>query len=291
MESSILTQLFLPLALAVIMFGMGLSLRVGDFKRILIYPKAVAIGLANQILLLPLIAFGLIQIFGLKTELAIGLMILAACPGGATSNLITHLAKGDSALSITLTAFSSLITVVTIPFVVNFAIQYFMPGGEVPPLNILGTVVSVLYITIIPVAIGMIVLAKAPGLAAKWDKPFRKISTVFFILIVVATVLKERENLLAYAVEAGPVALVLNVATLVVGFYSSRLLGLGEKQSTTISIEAGIQNGTLGITIAATLLVNPVMTIPSAIYSLIMFGTAGLIIIYSGRKKAALVKA
>ncbi|OOG68647.1 bile acid:sodium symporter family protein [Algoriphagus sp. A40] len=284
MESSILTQLFLPLALAVIMFGMGLSLRVGDFKRILVYPKAVAIGLANQILILPVTAFCLILIFGLKTELAIGLMILAACPGGATSNLITHLAKGDTALSITLTAFSSLITVLTIPFVVNFAIQYFMPGGEVPPLNILGTVVSVLYITIIPVAIGMIVLAKAPGLAAKWDKPFRKISTVFFILIVVATVLKERENLLAYAAEAGPVALALNVATLVVGFFSSRLLGLGEKQSTTISIEAGIQNGTLGITIAATLLVNPVMTIPSAIYSLIMFGTASVLILSRQRK-------
>lgn len=291
MESSILTQLFLPLALAVIMFGMGLSLRVGDFKRILIYPKAVAIGLTNQLVLLPLIAFGLIQVFGLKTELAVGLMILAACPGGATSNLITHLAKGDSALSITLTAFSSLITVLTIPFVVNFAIQYFMPGGEVPPLNILGTVFSVLFITIIPVAIGMSVLAKAPDLAAKWDKPFRKISTVFFILIVVATVLKERENLLAYALEAGPVALGLNVATLVVGFFSGRLLGLDEKQSRTISIESGIQNGTLGITIAATLLVNPVMTIPSAIYSLIMFGTAALIIIYSGRKKPALSKA
>lgn len=284
MESSILTQLFLPLALAVIMFGMGLSLRLGDFKRILIYPKAVAIGLANQILLLPLIAFGLILIFGLKTELAIGLMILAACPGGATSNLITHLAKGDSALSITLTAFSSLITVLTIPFVVNFAIQYFMPGGEVPPLNVLGTVVSVLFITIIPVAIGMTVLAKAPGLAAKWDKPFRKISTVFFILIVVATVLKERENLLAYAVEAGPVALALNVATLVVGFFSGRLFGLGEKQCTTIAIESGIQNGTLGITIAATLLVNPVMTIPSAIYSLIMFATASGLILSRQRK-------
>lgn len=291
MESSILTQLFLPLALAVIMFGMGLSLRVGDFKRILIYPKAVAIGLTNQLVLLPLIAFGLIQVFGLKTELAVGLMILAACPGGATSNLITHLAKGDSALSITLTAFSSLITVLTIPFVVNFAIQYFMPGGEVPPLNILGTVFSVLFITIIPVAIGMSVLAKAPDLAAKWDKPFRKISTVFFILIVVATVLKERENLLAYALEAGPVALGLNVATLVVGFFTGRLLGLDEKQSRTISIESGIQNGTLGITIAATLLVNPVMTIPSAIYSLIMFGTAALIIIYSGRKKPAFSKA
>src|SRR5688572_17285015 len=154
MEASILTQLFLPLALAIIMFGMGLSLTPGDFKRILIYPKAVAIGLCNQLIFLPLVAFGLILLFGLEREAAVGLMILSACPGGATSNLITHLAKGDSALSITLTAFSSMITVLTIPFVVNFSLNYFMPGGEVQQLNVVGTVISVLFITVIPVAAG-----------------------------------------------------------------------------------------------------------------------------------------
>lgn len=285
MESSILTQLFLPLALAVIMFGMGLTLRVNDFKRILIYPKAVVLGLTNQIVLLPLIAFGLILIFGLKTELAVGLMILSACPGGATSNLISQLAKGDAALSITLTAFSSSITVFTIPFVVNFALQYFMQAGEVQQLNILGTVGSVLVITIIPVAIGMTVLARAPNLAVRWDKPFRRISAIFFVIIVIATVLKERENLLAYFSQVGPAALALNVATLVVGFFSGRLLGLKEGQSATIAIESGIQNGTLGITIAATLLMNPIMTIPSAIYSLIMFGTAAAVIFWRNSKK------
>ena len=147
MESSVLTELFLPVALAVIMFGMGLSLTLTDFKRILIYPKAVTIGLFNQIVLLPVIAFLIAKGLGLAPELAVGLMILAACPGGATSNLITHLAKGDSALSITLTAFSSLITVVTIPFIVNFSIGYFIPGGEEQKLEIFGTVVAVLAIT------------------------------------------------------------------------------------------------------------------------------------------------
>lgn len=284
MESSILTQLFLPLALAVIMFGMGLSLTVGDFRRILIYPKAVAIGLANQLILLPLVAFGLIHLFGLEAELAVGLMILAACPGGATSNLITHLAKGDSALSITLTAFSSLITVVTIPFIVNFAILYFIPSGEVQELNVLGTVTSVIFITIIPVIIGMIVLKKAPQLAQKWDIPFRRISAVFFVVILVAAIMKERANLISYFSEAGPVALALNLATLALGFFSGRLFGLGKKQSTTIAIEAGIQNGTLGITIAATLLANSTMAIPSAIYGLLMFGTAGIVIFLGSRK-------
>lgn len=284
MEPNILTQLFLPLALAVIMFGMGLSLRFEDFKRILIYPKAVSIGLFNQIILLPLVAFGLIKVFGLQTELAVGLMILAACPGGATSNLITHLAKGDSALSITLTAFSSLITVLTIPFIVNFAILYFITSGEAQQLNVFGTVISVIFITIIPVAIGMMVLKKAPQLAQKWDAPFRKISAIFFVVILLAAILKERENLIEYFTEAGPVALVLNLSTLALGYFSGKIFGLSKKQSITIAIESGIQNGTLGITIAATLLVNSTMTIPSAIYGLLMFGTAALIIFFGNRK-------
>ncbi len=280
MQSSILTELFLPFSLAVIMFGMGLSLRIEDFKRILIYPKAVGIGLLNQLIFLPIIAFGIANLFDLPAELAVGLMILAVCPGGATSNLITHLAKGDAALSITLTAFSSVITVFTIPFLVNYSIGYFIPGGEAQQLEVVGTVVSVLVITIIPVALGMLVFAKVPKLAAKLDLPFRRISAIFFVIIVVAAVLKEKENLVRYFVEAGPAALALNVATLGLSFGTARLFKLPFRQGLTIAIESGIQNGTLGITIAATLLMNSVMTIPSAIYSLIMFGTAALVIFF-----------
>jgi BASS family bile acid:Na+ symporter len=290
MQSSVLTELFLPFSLAVIMFGMGLSLRVEDFKRILIYPKAVGIGLLNQLVLLPIIAFGIAKVFSLPPELAVGLMILAVCPGGATSNLITHLAKGDSALSITLTAFSSLITVFSIPFLVNFSISYFIPGGEAKQLEVVGTVVSVLFITLIPVALGMITLAKAPGLAEKWDQPFRKISIVFFVVIVGAAILKERENLVQYFIEAGPAALALNLSTLALSFAMAKWTGLPFRQGLTIAIESGIQNGTLGITIAATLLVNSVMSIPSAIYSLLMFGTAALVILW-GNKVASASKA
>ena len=280
MQSSVLTELFLPFSLAVIMFGMGLSLRIDDFKRILIYPKAVGIGLLNQLIFLPIIAFGIANLFELPAELAVGLMILAVCPGGATSNLITHLAKGDAALSITLTAFSSVITVFTIPFLVNYSIGYFIPGGEAQQLEVVGTVVSVLVITIIPVALGMLVFAKTPKLASKLDLPFRRISAIFFVIIVVAAVLKEKENLVRYFVEAGPAALTLNVATLALSFGTARLFKLPFRQGLTIAIESGIQNGTLGITIAATLLMNSVMTIPSAIYSLIMFGTAALVIFF-----------
>lgn len=290
MQSSVLTELFLPFSLAVIMFGMGLSLRLEDFKRILIYPKAVGIGLLNQLILLPVVAFGIAKAFQLPPELAVGLMILAVCPGGATSNLITHLAKGDAALSITLTAFSSVITVFSIPFLVNFSIGYFIPGGEAQQLEVVGTVVSVLFITLIPVALGMITLAKAPALAQKWDQPFRKISTVFFVIIVLAAILKERENLVQYFIEAGPAALALNLSTLAISFAMAKWTGLPFRQGLTIAIESGIQNGTLGITIAATLLVNSVMSIPSAIYSLLMFGTAALVILW-GNKVASASKA
>jgi bile acid:Na+ symporter, BASS family len=284
MESNVLTELFLPLALAVIMFGMGLSLRFDDFKRILIFPKAVSIGLFNQLILLPVVAFAIANLFQLSPELAVGLMILAACPGGATSNLITHLAKGDSALSITLTAFSSLITVITIPFLVNFSIGYFIPGGEEQKLEILGTVIAVLAITIIPVVIGMLVLKKAPLLALKWDKPFRKFSAVFFVIIVVAAFVKEKDNLVQFFIDAGPASLALNLSTLGLGYGMAKLAGLNFRQSLTIAVESGIQNGTLGITIAATLIVNSVMTIPSAIYSLIMFGTAGMVIFLGSKQ-------
>lgn len=290
MQSSVLTELFLPFSLAVIMFGMGLSLRVEDFKRILIYPKAVGIGLLNQLILLPVLAFGIAKAFQLPPELAVGLMILAVCPGGATSNLITHLAKGDAALSITLTACSSVITVFTIPFLVNYSIGYFIPGGEAQQLEVVGTVVSVLFITLIPVTLGMITLAKAPALAQKWDQPFRKISTVFFVIIVLAAILKERDNLVQYFIEAGPAALALNLSTLAVSFAMAKWTGLPFRQGLTIAIESGIQNGTLGITIAATLLVNSVMSIPSAIYSLLMFGTAALVILW-GNKVASASKA
>lgn len=285
MESTILTQVFLPLSLAVIMFGMGLSLTPADFKRILIYPKAAAIGLTNQIILLPLIAFGLCKLFNLSPELSVGMMILAACPGGATSNLIAHLAKGDTALSVTLTAFSSIITVFSIPIIINFSIRHFIPDGSEQQLNVISTVISVLAITIIPVVIGMVLLRQSPQLASKLNQPFRKISALFFVLILLAAILKERANFVEFFAQAGPVALTLNITTLAVGFWIARTFGLNDRQSRTISIESGIQNGTLGITIAASIIGNSIMPIPSAIYGLLMFGTAGVLIYWGNREK------
>lgn len=284
MESSILTEIFLPLALAVIMLGMGLSLTLADFRRITVAPKPVLIGLVNQLILLPIVAYILIIVFNIQTELAVGFMILAACPGGATSNLISHLAKGDTALSITLTAISSLVTVVSIPFIVNFGIIQFMPNGSAMQLNVFGTVIAVVVITIIPVSIGMLIHKLAPAFSQRMERPVRILSAVFLALIILAAILKEREHILEFFQQAGPVALLLNLLTLGIGFYTSRLFRLPQDQSRTIAIESGIQNGTLGITIAATLIGNSAMTIPSVIYSLIMFGTVLVLVFRSNAK-------
>jgi bile acid:Na+ symporter, BASS family len=290
MESSILTEVFLPLALAVIMLGMGLSLKFDDFRRITVYPKPVLIGLVNQLIVLPLVAFGLVVLFGIQAELAVGFMILAACPGGATSNLIAHLSQGDTALSITLTAITSLITVITIPFIVNFAILQFMPQGEAQQLNVLGTVLSVVLITVIPVSIGMLIHHRVPEFSRRMERPVRILSAAFLAIIILAAILKEREHILAFFRQAGPVALLLNVLTLTIGYLVAKWFGLPTRQQRTISIESGIQNGTLGITIAATLIGNSAMTIPSAIYSLIMFGTA-IVLIYWGNRDSESISA
>ncbi len=282
MEESILTTLFLPLALAFIMAGMGLSLTVGDFKRIVVYPKAVMLGLVCQLVLLPVLGFALVKGFSVTGALAVGVMIIAACPGGATSNLICHLSKGDTALSISLTAVSSFITVLTIPLIVNFAVDFFGEEGTVR-LPWSQTVVQIFGITVLPVSIGMWIKGRRPDFAAKADKPVRVMSALFLALIIIAALLKERENVVAFFKLVGPITLLLNLASLAMGLAVGALFALNRKQRLTLSIETGIQNGTLGILVAATLLKNATMTIPSAIYSLIMFGTA-LVVIFLGNR-------
>ncbi len=283
MDANIITQVFLPLALAIIMMGMGLTLVVDDFKRVILYPKAIALGIVFHVVLLPAIAWAVIFFLGLKLELAVGLMILASCPAGPTSNLITHLSKGDTALAITLTVFSSMVTIFTIPFVVNFSIRYFMPEGGSEVLPLFRTILTVLFIIAVPVAIGMALKRKFPVFAEKSQKTFKLLSALFLVLIILSALYNEKDNLTEFFRLAGPAALLLNILTLGISFLLARLIRLNFRQSLTISIESGIQNGTLGIAIATTLLHNAAMSIPSAIYSIIMFITAGAII-YTGNK-------
>lgn len=277
MDPSILTELLLPLALAFIMAGMGLSLTVDDFRRVVTYPKAVLIGTVAQLIVLPVVGFGIVSLFGLSGGLAVGLMILAACPGGPTSNLISHLSRGDLALSITLTAISSVVTVFTIPFIVNAAILHFGEEGNVT-LPVLQSIIQIMGVTIVPAALGMWIRRRSQTFAERADRPVRIASGVFFVVILLAAILKEFENIGWFFVLSGPAALLLNVVMMGGGYLAARQFGLDVRQRLTISIETGIQNGTLGILIAATLLENSTMTIPVAIYSLMMFGTAALMV-------------
>ncbi len=283
MEAGFLTDYLLPFTLAFIMWGMGLSLVTDDFKRVVVYPKAVFMGLLNQLLLLPLITFSVVVWFGISTELAVGMMILAACPGGATSNLISHLAKGDTALSITLTAFSSLFTVVTVPVIVNFALIHFMPNGQKMQLDVSSTIISVILVVILPVAIGMWVRHWKPKFSDKMGAPIKYISAIFLLIIIAGAAIAERERVVEYMQLIGPACVVLNVLTLSIGYFSGKLAKLTTRQSFTVAIETGIQNGTLGIGVASSLIGNATMTIPAAIYSLIMFITA-FVVIYIGNK-------
>jgi bile acid:Na+ symporter, BASS family len=273
MESSLLNVVLLPLALGVIMLGLGLSLTIDDFKRVVQYPKAILIGLISQMIILPVICFFIVRLFGLSPELAVGLMLLAASPGGPTANLYSHLYKGDVALNISLTAVNSLISLFTLPFIVNFAIDYFLNSGQVIPMQF-KKVIEVFAIVLIPVSFGMLLKAKFPALSVKLNKPVKVLSALFLVLIIAGVVYQERENILSYFQMVGTAALVFNILSMAVGYYIPKLLKTGEKQAIAIGMEIGIHNGTLAIYIALSVIGNSMMSVPPAIYSLIMFFTA-----------------
>jgi len=255
------------------MLGLGLSLRIADFKRVIVYPKAVAIGLGAQMLILPAICVGIAHAFGLAPELAVGLMLLAASPGGATANLFSHLAKGDVALNITLTAVNSVLSLITLPLIVNFAMVHFMGQDKTIPMQF-GKVVSVIAVVLVPVLIGMLVRAQKPAIADRLDKPVRLVSAVFLVLVIIAAVIKERANVGTYLQQVGLAALAFNLSSMAVGYGLPMLFRVERKQAIAIGMEIGIHNGTLAIAIALTVLGNSTMSVPPAIYSLIMFFTA-----------------
>lgn len=278
-----LSTIILAGALFVIMLGMGLSLQTADFKRIVLYPKAIVIGLTNQLLLLPLVGFLIAILIPMQPEIAVGIMILAACPGGPTSNLISFMAKGDLALSVSLTALSSVITIITIPFIVAFSSEYFMGAGQEVRLNILQTIGQIFAIVVIPIAIGMLIKQVKPNFALKMGKPVRVASGVFLAVLIIGLILKERANFGVYFQQAGIATFLLNVTTMVLGYFSAKLFRLATQQAISISIESGIQNGTLAITIAIVMLQNTAFAIAPAVYSLLMFITGGVLVYFFNR--------
>ena len=272
--------IILAISLIIIMFGMGLSLVKNDFIRLLQHPKAIIVGLVNQIILLPVIAYVLISIFDVGTDIAIGVMILAACPGGPTSNLITYLAKGDTGLSISLTTVNSLITIFTIPFVVDFALTQFLDADEMVRINKLQMVIQIFAIVIIPVSLGMALKRAKPIFADKMNNPVKIASAAVLFLVIIGLVLKKKEDLIPYLQQAGLTTLALNITTMLIGLATAKIAKLNLAQSITISIESGIQNGTMAIAIASGILMNDNYAIAPAIYSLIMFFTGGVIIAF-----------
>lgn len=275
MTADPLLTLFLPVALGIIMLGLGLSLTLADFARVVKFPKPVLIGLGCQLLLLPLVCFFLAKAFGLAPALAVGLMLLAASPGGTTANLYSHLAHGDVALNITLTAVNSVIAVLTMPLIVNLSLAYFMEGDQALPLQFT-KVVQVFIIVLGPVAIGLWIRSRFAEFAARMEKPVKIISALFLLIIIVLAVVKDWQTFVDYAPLVGGAALAFNVISLAVGYWVPRLMKLSLRQSIAIGMEIGIHNGTLAIALALSpmLLNNATMSIPAAIYSIIMFFTA-----------------
>lgn len=289
MEESILTTIILPASLFIIMLGMGLSLVIADFKRIALYPKATLIGLTNQLIFLPIIAFLIVTLLNLSPMVAIGFMLLAACPGGTTSNLITHISRGDTALSITLTAISSFLSVITIPLIINSSLTYFLGSAQTIELPVLQTIVQILAITVVPVSIGMLIRHFFSDFALKMDKPVRIFSTVIFVLIVLTIVATNTEVLRLYFFEYSGISLLLNIITMGLGFLTARIFKLNLPQSISISIESGIQNSTLAIVIATSILSQNDMSLPAAIYGLCMFIPGAFMMWYFGRRKKEVV--
>jgi bile acid:Na+ symporter, BASS family len=285
MSSSTILGIFLPLALAIITFSMGLSLVVDDFRRVVQYPKAMIWGLLIQLFVLPAIGLGVAMAFQLPPALGIGLFLLACCPSGATSNFITHLAKGETALAITFTAINSLITVVTIPFFVNFGSSILGGTALEVHLDPFRFIKEVSVIILIPLSLGMALRAWREEFSLRIEKGMKLVAIILFALVVIGAVAKEYQNVSKYFGQVGMAALTLNVLAMAVGYYSSRLVQLTRKQRIAIAIEIGVHNATLAIYIANNILQNQLMSIPPSVYGLLMFVTSGIFAYFVTRQK------
>jgi bile acid:Na+ symporter, BASS family len=270
----VVTDVLLPVALGVIMWSLGLSLTPDDFRRVVVFPRGVAIGLANLLVVSPLLALFIADLFGLGPEFAVGLVLLGASPGGTTANMLTHLARGDTALSVTMTAISSVAAVITVPLYLEIAINHFGATSLGSDVEMLGIVARVFAITIIPLALGMFVRQRAPRWVGTYEERIKRIALGTFILVVAGAVAAEWETATANIDEIAPAALTLNVLAMTISFTVARLAGLDDRQSTAIAMELGVHNATLAIAVAAT--IDDVLTIPAAVYSGFMFITAGL---------------
>jgi BASS family bile acid:Na+ symporter len=271
-DTSVFASVLLPIALALIMGSLGLSLTLADFRRILTQPRGVLIGLANLLLASPLLAFAVAELYGLEAAFAVGLVLLGASPGGTLANLLTHLARGDTALSISMTALSSVAAVVTVPLFLTLSVDHF--GASVADdVNMLGVVVRVFLITLVPLAVGMRLRALDPTRAAAAEPRAKRVALVVFLFVVAGAVASEWDTIVDHIGELALAALTLNVAAMSVSFSVSRIARLSNRQATAVAMELGIHNATLAITVGVS--IADVFAIPAAVYSAFMFLTAG----------------
>ena len=267
-------DIFLPLSLVFIMFTLGLGLTPNDFVNLLRKPKAFFVGIINQMILLPITAFIIVSLMGITKEIAVGMMILASCPGGVTSNMITKLAKGDTALSISYTAVISVLTIITLPIITGFSMGHFM-GAEAPPMNLVSLGLTMFLITALPVGIGLIVRSKNRTFADSFEITAKKISTILFIIIIIGALLSEWNTFINNLTALGPAIILLMLVMITIGYNSSNWLKMNGPQAVTVAIESGIQNATVGITIG-NLIINPetglsILSIPSGVYGILMY--------------------
>lgn len=280
MNASIFTEVLLPLALALIMFGMGLSLTKQDFTRLLKTPKAIFAGLLGQIILLPLLAYAICIVFSLSTPLAIGIMILAACPGGTMSNVLSQLARANLALSVSLTAISTVICVFSTPFIIQFSMEHFA-GNNATEFSLLNTAIGLFVITLVPVQIGITVRYYFENWANKIEVYFRRFSLIFMIAMIIALMIKEKELLLNSFEQVFFASLALNVLSVLLGLILAKIFSLTFQNSMTLAIEVGIQNATLAILIAISFLDSPELAVAAGVYGLTMYIAPTLLILWA----------
>jgi len=280
----IVTDIFLPIALAFIMLSLGLGLTGTDFLRIVKQPKDFFVGTVSQIILLPVIAFALVKVWAISPELAVGVMIIAAAPGGVTSNILTSFAKGDVALSVSLTAIISLSSVITVPFIIVTSLNLLGAENISANISLMKMALNMFLIVTVPVIIGMLFRKFFSNATIKFESISKKISAILFVIVLIGAILAERKNVLSYFAQAGLITLVLNIIMMLVAFYIAQLMGTGMAQKKCIAIECGLQNGTLAIFVATSLFDGGVYVVPAATYSLIMFATS-LIFVSFLRKK------
>ncbi len=280
---NIVTDVILPLALAFIMFALGLGLTGADFFRVIKRPRDFFVGTFSQIILLPIIAFILVKLWPISPELAIGVMIIAAAPGGVTSNILTSFARGDVALSISLTAIISLLSVITVPFIILTSLTLIENSGLDLNISLTNMAINMFLIVTVPVIIGMMFRKFASNVAIKFEPIAKKISAVLFVIVLLGAILAEKDNVVSYFAQAGLITLALNVVMMIVAYYIAQLLASGTQQKKCITIECGLQNGTLAIFVATSIFGGGIYVIPAATYSLIMFVTS-LIFVYFVRK-------